>query len=84
MLATLVGLSLLLALIGGTTTLAVVLLGRRLRARHARRHPQQAATRGPRSRLTTKASVRLRPPSPAPGWPTTRRRPATWPTPGVV
>ena len=45
MLATLVGLSLLLALIGGTTTLAVVLLGRRLRARHARRHPQQAATR---------------------------------------
>jgi S-DNA-T family DNA segregation ATPase FtsK/SpoIIIE len=45
MLATLVGLSLLLALVGGTVTLAAVLLGRRLRARHARRNPQQAATR---------------------------------------
>jgi DNA segregation ATPase FtsK/SpoIIIE, S-DNA-T family len=45
MLATLVGLSLLLALVGGTVTLAAVLLGRRLRARHARRHPQQAAAR---------------------------------------
>ena len=45
MLATLVGLSLLLAVVGGTTTLAGVLLGRRLRARHARRHPHQAATR---------------------------------------
>ena len=39
MLATLVGLSMLLALVGGTTTLAGVLLGRRLRARQARRHP---------------------------------------------
>jgi S-DNA-T family DNA segregation ATPase FtsK/SpoIIIE len=45
MLATLVGLSLLLAMVGGTVTLAGVLLGRRLRARLARRHPQQAATR---------------------------------------
>jgi hypothetical protein len=45
MLATLVGLSLLLALVGGTATLASVLLGRRLRARQARRHPQQAAMR---------------------------------------
>jgi DNA segregation ATPase FtsK/SpoIIIE, S-DNA-T family len=45
MLATLVGLSLLLALAGGTATLAGVLLGPRLRARYARRHPQQAAAR---------------------------------------
>jgi hypothetical protein len=45
MLATLVGLSLLLALVGGTATLACCLLGRRLRARQARRHPQQAAVR---------------------------------------
>src|SRR5215218_6600081 len=45
MLATLVGLSMLLALVGGTATLASVLLGRRLRARLARRHPQQAAAR---------------------------------------
>ena len=45
MLATLVGLSMLLALVGGTATLAGYLLGRRLRARHARRHPQQAAIR---------------------------------------
>jgi hypothetical protein len=43
MLATFIGLSMLLALVGGTVTLAAVLLGRRLRARHARRHPQQAA-----------------------------------------
>jgi S-DNA-T family DNA segregation ATPase FtsK/SpoIIIE len=45
MLATLVGLSLLLAVLGGTVTLAAVLLSRRLRARQARRHPQQAAAR---------------------------------------
>src|SRR5512133_4000148 len=45
MLATLVGLSLLLAVVGGTATLAGVLLGRRLRAWQARRHPEQAATR---------------------------------------
>jgi DNA segregation ATPase FtsK/SpoIIIE, S-DNA-T family len=45
MLATLVGLWMLLALVGGTATLAAVLLGRRLRARHARRHPEQAAAR---------------------------------------
>src|SRR5215213_6019404 len=45
MLATLVGLSMLLALIGGTATLAACLLGRRLRVRQARRHPQQAAAR---------------------------------------
>ena len=45
MLATLVGLSLLLAVTGGIATLAGCLLGRRLRARQARRHPEQAATR---------------------------------------
>ena len=45
MLATLVGLSMLLTLAGGIATLAGCLLGRRLRARHARRHPQQAAIR---------------------------------------
>jgi S-DNA-T family DNA segregation ATPase FtsK/SpoIIIE len=45
MLATLVGLSMLLGLVGGTATLAGCLLARRLRARQARRHPQQAATR---------------------------------------
>jgi hypothetical protein len=45
MLATLVGLSMLLALVGGGATLAAVLLGRRLRARHAHRYPQRAATR---------------------------------------
>jgi DNA segregation ATPase FtsK/SpoIIIE, S-DNA-T family len=45
MLATLIGLSLLLALAGGTATLASCLLGRRLRARRARRHPAEAAAR---------------------------------------
>src|SRR5215216_4521906 len=45
MLATLVGLSMLLTLVGGTVTLVGCLLGRRLRARQARRHPQQAAAR---------------------------------------
>ena len=45
MLATLVGLSLLLALVGGTVTLAGCLLGRRLRARQTHRHPHQAAVR---------------------------------------
>jgi DNA segregation ATPase FtsK/SpoIIIE, S-DNA-T family len=45
MAATLYGLSLLLALVGGTATLVGVLLSRRLRARHARRHPEQAAVR---------------------------------------
>jgi S-DNA-T family DNA segregation ATPase FtsK/SpoIIIE len=45
MLATLVGLSMLLAVVGGTVTLAGVLLRRRLRARLARRHPEQAAAR---------------------------------------
>src|SRR5215216_1609290 len=45
MLATVVGLSMLLTLVGGIATLAAVLLGRRLRARQARRHPQQAAAR---------------------------------------
>src|SRR5829696_9227552 len=45
MLATLVGLSMLLALVGGIATLAGVLLGRRLRAHHDRRHPAQAAAR---------------------------------------
>ena len=46
MLATLVGLSLLLAMVGGIVTLAGVLLGRRLSARQARHHPEQAAARG--------------------------------------
>jgi hypothetical protein len=45
MLATLVGLSMLLAVVGGLGTLVGVLLGRRLRARQARRHPEQAAAR---------------------------------------
>jgi DNA segregation ATPase FtsK/SpoIIIE, S-DNA-T family len=45
MLATLVGLSLLLALVGGIATLAGVLVGRRLRARQAHRYPEQATTR---------------------------------------
>jgi hypothetical protein len=45
MLATLVGLSMLLTLVGGTATLAGCLLARRLRTRHARRHPAQAAVR---------------------------------------
>jgi hypothetical protein len=45
MLGTLVGLVTLLAVVGGTVTLAGVLLSRRLRARQTRRHPQQAATR---------------------------------------
>jgi hypothetical protein len=45
MLATLVGLSMLLALAGGIVTLASCLLAPRLRARQARRHPQQAAVR---------------------------------------
>jgi hypothetical protein len=45
MLATLVGLSMLLAVVGGLATLAGCLLGRRLRVRQARRHPQRAATR---------------------------------------
>jgi DNA segregation ATPase FtsK/SpoIIIE, S-DNA-T family len=45
MLATLVGLSMLLAVAGGTATLLGVLVSRRLRARIARRHPQQAAAR---------------------------------------
>jgi hypothetical protein len=45
MLATLVGLSMLLALLGGTVTLAGCLVARRLRARQAHRHPQQAAIR---------------------------------------
>ena len=45
MLATLVGLSLLLALVGGIATLVGCLLGRRRRARQARRHP--AAGRRP-------------------------------------
>src|SRR4029453_375189 len=44
-LATLVGLSMLLAPAGGIATLAVSLLVPRLRVRHARRHRQQAAMR---------------------------------------
>jgi S-DNA-T family DNA segregation ATPase FtsK/SpoIIIE len=45
MLATLVGLSMLLAIVGGIVTLACCLLAPRLRVRHARRHPAQAAAR---------------------------------------
>jgi hypothetical protein len=45
MLATLVGLSLLLALVGGTTILLGVLVGRRVRARWDGRHPARAAAR---------------------------------------
>jgi S-DNA-T family DNA segregation ATPase FtsK/SpoIIIE len=45
MLATLVGLSMLLAVAGGTATLVWVLMGRRLRARWDHRHPAQAAAR---------------------------------------
>jgi hypothetical protein len=45
MLATLVGLSMLLAVVGGTVTLVGCLLSRRLRARQAHRHYEQAATR---------------------------------------
>ena len=45
MLATLVGLSMLLAVAGGIATLVGCLLARRLRARQARRHPQRAAVR---------------------------------------
>jgi S-DNA-T family DNA segregation ATPase FtsK/SpoIIIE len=45
MLATLVGLSMLLAVVGGLITLIGCLLGRRLRARRTRRHPEQAALR---------------------------------------
>ena len=54
MLATLVGLSMLLALVGGTATLLGCLLGRRWRAHQARRHPQQAAVR-----LRTRQARRL-------------------------
>jgi S-DNA-T family DNA segregation ATPase FtsK/SpoIIIE len=45
MLATLVGLAMLLALAGGTATLAGVLLARRRRPHHTRRHPEQSALR---------------------------------------
>jgi S-DNA-T family DNA segregation ATPase FtsK/SpoIIIE len=45
MLATLVGLSMLLAIVGGTVTLAGCLLTRRRRAHHTRRDPEQAAVR---------------------------------------
>jgi hypothetical protein len=45
MFATLVGLAMLLALVGGTATLLCVLLSHRLRALQARRHPQRAAVR---------------------------------------
>jgi hypothetical protein len=43
MLATLVGLAMLLALVGGTATLLGVLLGRLLRTRWNARHPGRAA-----------------------------------------
>jgi S-DNA-T family DNA segregation ATPase FtsK/SpoIIIE len=45
MLATLVGLSMLLAVVGGIGTLAGCLVARRLRVRQARRHPERAAVR---------------------------------------
>jgi DNA segregation ATPase FtsK/SpoIIIE, S-DNA-T family len=45
MLSALVGLSMLLAMVGGIATLSGCLLARRLRTRLAQRHPQQAAAR---------------------------------------
>jgi hypothetical protein len=45
MLATLVGLSMLLAIVGGAATLIGVLLARRRRPRHSSRHPAAAAAR---------------------------------------
>jgi S-DNA-T family DNA segregation ATPase FtsK/SpoIIIE len=45
MLATLIGLSMLLAIVGGIVTLACCLLAPRLRAWEARRHPARAAAR---------------------------------------
>jgi hypothetical protein len=46
MLATLVGLAMLVAIVGGVATLLGVLLARRRRRpHHTRRHPQQAAMR---------------------------------------
>jgi S-DNA-T family DNA segregation ATPase FtsK/SpoIIIE len=45
MLATLVGLSMLLALVGGTATLAGVLFARQLRAREVRLYPERAVAR---------------------------------------
>jgi len=45
MLATFVGLSMLLALVGGIATLLGCVLARRLRVRQARRNPQQAVVR---------------------------------------
>jgi S-DNA-T family DNA segregation ATPase FtsK/SpoIIIE len=45
MLSTLVGLSMLLAVVGGVVTLTCCLLARRVRALQARRHPEQAAAR---------------------------------------
>src|SRR5215204_4046592 len=56
MLATLVGLSMLLALVGGIVTLASCLLAPRVRARQARRHPQQAAVRE-RTRLAQRLAA---------------------------
>jgi S-DNA-T family DNA segregation ATPase FtsK/SpoIIIE len=45
MLATLIGLAMLLAIVGGTATLIGCLLARRRRAHHARRHPGEVAAR---------------------------------------
>jgi hypothetical protein len=55
MVAILVGLAMLLVLVGGTATLAGVLLGRLLRARQARRHP---SGRPPASVPATAAGLR--------------------------
>jgi hypothetical protein len=119
MLATLIGLSLLLALVGGTATLAVCLLAPRLRARQARRHPEQAAVRERPGRARRPAAewpllaqtlglgyrdqwTRQHRFPPAEftlddqgvtatvaaiagaAWPTIRRRPAIWLTPGAA
>jgi S-DNA-T family DNA segregation ATPase FtsK/SpoIIIE len=59
MAATLVGLSMLLALVGGAAILAGCLLSRLLRARQVRRHPERTATRA-----RTQQARRL-----AAGWP---------------
>jgi hypothetical protein len=66
MLAALVGLSMLLAVVGGTATLAACLLARRLRARQAQRHPQQAAAKE-RTRQARRLAAEWAPARPDPG-----------------
>ena len=87
MLATIVGLSMLLAVSGGVVTLACSLLARRVRARQARRHPQRAA-----ARERTRQARRLAPSGPCSPRPsawasgtsgpasTASPQPSSWPT----